>query len=52
MQIVPGQVALITGASSGIGRACAFGLAKEGANLIISARRTNIIEKLEEEIYF
>lgn len=50
MKKLEGKIAFITGASSGIGRACAFGLAKEGANLIISARRTNIIEKLEEEI--
>lgn len=44
------KIAFITGASSGIGKACAISLAEQGANLIISARRSNIIEKLEEEI--
>ena len=31
-----GQTALITGASSGIGKACAIALAKEGANVMIN----------------
>ena len=50
MKILEGKVAFITGASSGIGKACAYSLAEQGADLIISARRTNIIEKIEEEI--
>jgi len=50
MRKLEGKIAFITGASSGIGKACAFALAEQGANLIISARRSNIIEKLEEEI--
>ncbi len=39
------KIAFITGASSGIGKACAEEFAKEGVNLIFSARR---IEKLNE----
>ena len=40
-----GRVAVITGASSGLGRQMAKSFAKQGANLVILARR---IEKLEE----
>lgn len=50
MKKLEGKIAFITGASSGIGKACAFSLAEKGANLIISARRTNLLEKIEEEI--
>ena len=40
-----GQVAVVTGASSGLGKQMAKGFAKQGANLAILARR---IERLEE----
>jgi citronellol/citronellal dehydrogenase len=33
-----GRVAVITGASRGIGRACAIALAKEGANLVLASK--------------
>lgn len=42
--------ALITGASSGIGEACAVGLAKEGRNLILLARRRERMEELQAKL--
>lgn len=44
------QIVLITGASSGIGKAFAFKLAKEKYNLIIVARRENLLKKLSKKI--
>lgn len=41
---------LITGASAGIGEACAIALAKEGKNLILLARRKEKLDKLKEKL--
>ena len=41
---IAGRLALVTGASSGLGEACALGLAREGARLIIAARRRDKLE--------
>ncbi|KAI9322454.1 hypothetical protein BX666DRAFT_1894947 [Dichotomocladium elegans] len=41
---------LITGASSGIGEACAREFAKEGSNLILAARRVERLDRLKEEL--
>jgi len=45
-----GKTALVTGASRGIGRAIALGLAREGAKVAVSARRVNLLEELAREI--
>ncbi len=44
------KIVFITGASSGIGRACAHEFAKEGANLILCARRAEKLQQLSEEL--
>jgi 3-oxoacyl-[acyl-carrier protein] reductase len=45
-----GKTALVTGASRGIGRAIALGLAREGVKLAIAARRVNLLDELAREI--
>jgi uncharacterized protein len=48
--MLSGQRVLVTGASSGIGRALAHELARRGAILAIAARRVELLEELGEEI--
>ncbi|WP_435065344.1 SDR family NAD(P)-dependent oxidoreductase [Halobaculum sp. EA56] len=45
-----GQVAIVTGASSGIGEATAKGLASRGASVALAARRENELEALADQI--
>lgn len=45
-----GQVAVVTGASSGLGKQMARGFAGQGANLVIMARRIERLEEFKKEL--
>ena len=48
--MLTGKVAIVTGASSGIGEATALALSKAGAKVAIGARRTDRLEALKSKI--
>jgi NAD(P)-dependent dehydrogenase (short-subunit alcohol dehydrogenase family) len=48
--VLEGQVALVTGASRGIGRAVALELARLGAHLVLTARTQGALEEVDDEI--
>lgn len=50
MARLEGKVAIVTGASSGIGRAAAFLFARQGARVVVAARRVEALEQLVGEI--
>jgi 3-oxoacyl-[acyl-carrier protein] reductase len=50
MSILAGRVALVTGASQGIGRACALELARSGATLALAARNLDKLAEVAAEI--
>jgi NADP-dependent 3-hydroxy acid dehydrogenase YdfG len=50
MQNIKGKVVAITGASSGMGKAIAIELAKNGAKVVLGARRTEQLQQIVKEI--
>ncbi|HWV72130.1 MAG TPA: SDR family NAD(P)-dependent oxidoreductase [Pseudosphingobacterium sp.] len=47
---IQGRNVLITGATKGIGKSIAYALAKEGCNLMLSARTTQALADLQKEL--
>jgi NAD(P)-dependent dehydrogenase (short-subunit alcohol dehydrogenase family) len=45
-----GKVAVVVGGTSGLGRAIALGLARAGADVVSSGRRTDLVEEVAGEI--
>ncbi|NUQ30687.1 MAG: 3-oxoacyl-[acyl-carrier-protein] reductase [Acidobacteriaceae bacterium] len=50
MPTLQGRIALVTGASQGIGRACALELARHGATVALAARQIDKLEAVAAEI--
>jgi NAD(P)-dependent dehydrogenase (short-subunit alcohol dehydrogenase family) len=50
MKRLDGKVALITGGGTGIGAACARIFAQEGATVVITGRRKDVLEQVVKEI--
>lgn len=44
-----GKVIVITGASSGVGRATALAMARKGASVVLAARRDTVLDEVAEE---
>jgi len=50
MNVLEGKVALVTGASRGLGRGIALGLASHGADVVVASRKLSLNQELAEVI--
>ena len=50
MKRLAGKIAIVTGSSSGIGKAIALTFAKEGASVVVAARRKDLCERTVTQI--
>ncbi len=50
MNELKNQVAVVTGATSGIGKACCYALAKESVSVCLLGRNTSELNKIEKEL--
>ena len=50
MKLLEGKTAIITGGNSGVGEATALLFAREGANVVISARRKDALDAVAKKI--
>ena len=50
MGLLDGRVAIITGASKGIGRALALRFGREGARVICAARSADLVKETTAEV--
>ena len=51
MESLNGQIAVVTGASSGIGKAIALSMATHGAEVCLVARRRELVEDVAKQIH-
>jgi len=52
MAKIDGERVILTGASSGIGKALAFELARKGARIVLTSRQPELLEKVAQEIKY
>ena len=45
-----GKVAIVTGASKGIGKAITYALGQQGAQVVVSSRKQEAVDEVEKEL--